>query len=242
MSSPKSGWCVRLLVGLMAAAGIAFPAWASAAEPVLLFNTLPIRADVQAEFLPVMQNNAQQTRKEPGNTSFDVFMAEDGDSTIYLFEQWQDQAALDAHMETPHLQAVAARAGSAMEPGRTESSIRLEKLSPDREPAAALPANTRNVIVTLHVDPDYRDRMQQALLDVVDDSRAAPGNLRYDVYCQVDDPNAFVVFERWASVEAHETHLALPYNAPLGQLLEVALTRPIADTRLLLEDAAPPDA
>jgi quinol monooxygenase YgiN len=46
-----------------------------------------------------------QTRAESGCRSFDLFEAPDQD-TLYLFEEWQDQDALDQHHAQPYTSAV----------------------------------------------------------------------------------------------------------------------------------------
>ncbi|OUX96604.1 MAG: hypothetical protein CBB65_15855 [Hyphomonadaceae bacterium TMED5] len=100
-----------------------------------MLNTLPISEQAIDDFLPVMQNNAQNSREEEGNITFEVFMNEDGSSTIYLFEEWESAEALEEHMETPHLQAVAAVVGDAFVEGQRETSLRLNRLTDDTPPA-----------------------------------------------------------------------------------------------------------
>ena len=47
----------------------------------------------------------EQTRQEKGCRSFDIFEGEEP-GHIYLFEEWDDQAALDAHYAQPYTTAV----------------------------------------------------------------------------------------------------------------------------------------
>ena len=45
----------------------------------------------------------RETRQEPGCISY-TFSADLGDPGLFLlFEEWQDQAALDRHFKTPHM-------------------------------------------------------------------------------------------------------------------------------------------
>ena len=41
--------------------------------------------------------------KEPGCLQFDVLVPTDGSDRVFLYEVYADQAAMDAHMETPHM-------------------------------------------------------------------------------------------------------------------------------------------
>lgn len=43
----------------------------------------------------------EPTRAEPGCERFDLFENE-AEHRLYLFEEWRDQAALDAHYEKPY--------------------------------------------------------------------------------------------------------------------------------------------
>lgn len=47
---------------------------------------------------------AEATRKEPGNICYRLHTTADPDEFM-IYEQWQDEAALDFHMQTPHLTA-----------------------------------------------------------------------------------------------------------------------------------------
>ena len=206
-------------------------------QPVHLFNTLPVAADAYDRFLPVMLNNAHKSRAEPGNISFDVFAPEAGGNNLYLFEQWQNQPALEQHQQQTHFKKVAAATGAALQPGAKEISLRLKKLSIDQEPRLiSEPDKTRNVIVTLHVAQDAMAEVTAALLNMIPHARKANGNLRYDLYVNQGDPNQLIVFEQWVSGETHESHLTNEYNAPVKAALKDNLTSPLVEHRLLLKD------
>jgi quinol monooxygenase YgiN len=44
------------------------------------------------------------SRTEPGCVTFDVARGVDDPNVFFLYEIWRDQAALDAHYQTPHFQ------------------------------------------------------------------------------------------------------------------------------------------
>ena len=53
-------------------------------------------------FVEAAQNCIECTRKEEGNISYNLFSnTEDGNKYSFV-EEWESQAALDAHMKTPH--------------------------------------------------------------------------------------------------------------------------------------------
>lgn len=50
--------------------------------------------------------HAGESRKEDGCLHFDVVLSRDDPKKIFLYEVWIHQAALDAHVETPHRKRV----------------------------------------------------------------------------------------------------------------------------------------
>lgn len=48
---------------------------------------------------------AASVANEPGCRQFDVTVDGDGDDRVVLYEVYDDQAAFDAHLQTPHLEA-----------------------------------------------------------------------------------------------------------------------------------------
>jgi quinol monooxygenase YgiN len=51
-------------------------------------------------------------------------------------------------------------------------------------------------------------------------SRQEPGNVRFDLYVQDDDPNRLVLVEEWASKEAFDSHMKQDYLLALGKALQ----------------------
>ncbi len=63
------------------------------------------------------------------------------------------------------------------------------------------------VCVYVHVKPEHRDEFIQATLENARGTVQEPGNLRFDVLQQADDPNRFVLYEVYhdeAGMEAHK--------------------------------------
>lgn len=46
----------------------------------------------------------EPTRKEKGCISYDAHKSNDDPDLYLMYENWESQAALDAHFQTPHLQ------------------------------------------------------------------------------------------------------------------------------------------
>jgi quinol monooxygenase YgiN len=60
---------------------------------------------------------SEHSLSEPGCIDYRFWVSVDDPSSVLLLEQWQDQAALDAHMAGPQLTEFATALGPALEGG-----------------------------------------------------------------------------------------------------------------------------
>ncbi|HKI98187.1 MAG TPA: putative quinol monooxygenase [bacterium] len=56
-------------------------------------------------YLAKMTEHARASRAEPGCVRFDVVVPKKGENKLFIYEIWQDQAALEVHANTPRMQA-----------------------------------------------------------------------------------------------------------------------------------------
>src|SRR5689334_793943 len=62
-------------------------------------------------FLPLMIENAESSRREPGCRRFDVCRDRARPDIIFLYEIYDDEAAFKAHLDTSHFKAFATATG-----------------------------------------------------------------------------------------------------------------------------------
>ena len=62
------------------------------------------------------------------------------------------------------------------------------------------------VCVHVHVKPEHRDAFIAASLENARNTTREPGNLRFDVLQQADDPNRFVLYEVYRDEAAAKAH------------------------------------
>ena len=68
-----------------------------------IFVTLDIQEDRVDEFVQACHGDAQgATRDEPGCFRFDLLRDAEVPTRFYLYEVYRDEAAFQAHLETPH--------------------------------------------------------------------------------------------------------------------------------------------
>ncbi|AVB26144.1 MULTISPECIES: putative quinol monooxygenase [Pseudomonas] len=81
------------------------------AKPLALMAVLKASAGKESALKHALSALVEPTRAEPGNIEYTLFEARDERGTFYMRECFKDQAALDAHVATPHYQQFAAVSG-----------------------------------------------------------------------------------------------------------------------------------
>ncbi len=67
------------------------------------------REDKVEQLKPILLELAEQSRKEDGCNGYKVFQSKSDPHEFVLYESWASDAALDAHLKTPHVQQAFAR-------------------------------------------------------------------------------------------------------------------------------------
>ncbi|MFN8523780.1 MAG: putative quinol monooxygenase [Chloroflexota bacterium] len=69
-----------------------------------IFVTVNVKPEQREEFLRVIEDDSIcSVRDEPGCVRFDVLQDLSDPNTYYFYEVYHDEAAFQAHRETPHL-------------------------------------------------------------------------------------------------------------------------------------------
>ena len=67
------------------------------------------------------------------------------------------------------------------------------------------------VCVHVHVQPEHRESFIEATLENAARTIYEPGNLRFDVLQQADDPDRFVLYEVYRDQAAFDAHCQAPH-------------------------------
>lgn len=70
---------------------------------LVLHVTVQVKPEHRSEFLEIARYDAERSeRDEPGCLRFDVVEDRDDPNRFYFYEVYRDEAALEAHRQTPH--------------------------------------------------------------------------------------------------------------------------------------------
>ena len=74
--------------------------------------------------------------------------------------------------------------------------------------------------VSIHVKPEHTEAFIPAMLANARGSRTEPGNLRYDLLRDADDPNHFLLYEVYQDAAALDAHRNAPHFKTWAALTE----------------------
>ena len=76
------------------------------------------------------------------------------------------------------------------------------------------------MLVTYMVKPGLRSTFHQIILDekLQEASRNEPGNLAYDYFLSVDNPDELLLVEKWTDMKSLDEHRLLPHFLRLQEL------------------------
>lgn len=71
--------------------------------PLVVIAEFQVKPGCLSDFLSLAQDDATcSVASEPGCRAFDVCVSDAADGTVVFYEVYDDRAALDAHLATPH--------------------------------------------------------------------------------------------------------------------------------------------
>jgi (4S)-4-hydroxy-5-phosphonooxypentane-2,3-dione isomerase len=82
------------------------------------------------------------------------------------------------------------------------------------------------VCVHVHVKPEHREAFVEASLENARNTIREPGNLRFDVLEEADDPNRFVLYEVYRNEAAVKAHKQTPHYARWAETVASWMAEP----------------
>ncbi|MGD1807841.1 putative quinol monooxygenase [Dapis sp. BLCC M126] len=74
--------------------------------PVALSSRFVVKPEKREEFIKLATEATKQTRKEPGNLSYNVYEETTYPNSFIFFEEWKSRGSLDKHLATPYAQSI----------------------------------------------------------------------------------------------------------------------------------------
>ena len=82
---------------------------------IIITGRAQVRPDQRDAAIAAAQDMRKHTVDEPGCIDYRFWSATDDPNAILLFEQWQEQSALETHLAAPHTAAFLTQIGPAVD-------------------------------------------------------------------------------------------------------------------------------
>jgi (4S)-4-hydroxy-5-phosphonooxypentane-2,3-dione isomerase len=172
----------------------------------VMLVTFQAKTGLENRFATRMQSNVSGTRSEPGNRQYEFYGSDDSPQSFMLYEEFADDAALQAHRKRPetvaHVQAIKPMLDS--EPDMSMWTLALTNAKSDNGERAGVGHVT---LVRFRIKADAVDTMLEAIAGDLHDMH---GNIRFDLNRSVADPLDCMICARWVSRAIWEAHNAKP--------------------------------
>ncbi len=165
-------------------------------QPVTIVVYTEVAPAKAAEAKKLILAYADQARKAKGAAEITALQQISNPGHFALIEQWQSQADKQAFASTDPVTKYRA----ALDPLR--SAAYDERIHNAQAVGPSKPVSSGDAIVVLtHVDviPPQLEPGTAKVKAIVEQGRAAPGNLRFDDVVQANRKNHFTVIETWKS-------------------------------------------
>jgi quinol monooxygenase YgiN len=180
-----------------------------------------------AAFRRALDQYRDASRGELGFVSYDAFEQIGRPGEFVVIETWRDQAATDAHGAA----ASRKRFLGALDPirvsGYDERPYQTFAVGPGQTATSA-----GAVFVVTHIDVVPPGDATMLLRQLVEDSRAEPGCLRFDIFQHAARANHFTIIEAWRDQQARDVHAAAAHTRQYRDALQPLIGSPL-DERLM---------
>jgi len=81
---------------------------------VTLVVTLPVQPGKENKLIEITSKLVEKVKNEPGNRSYELFRSVSNPSTFLMFEEYVDEAAMEAHSSSSYLKEALGELGSVL--------------------------------------------------------------------------------------------------------------------------------
>jgi quinol monooxygenase YgiN len=86
------------------------------------------------------------------------------------------------------------------------------------------------LVVPIHAKDELRDEVRKRLLDLAEKTRKEKGNICYVLHEVYNEPNHFIIYEKWKNKAALDFHMGQEYLKAFLADEKKILSKPIAGT------------
>jgi quinol monooxygenase YgiN len=209
----------HLIVGL-AALGLVMvrPVYAEDAVngPVYTVVYFEVAPPAATQSAAIAREYAETSRKEDGNSAFEMFQEIARPSRFAVVEVWRDRKAAEAHSKSAAVTTLMQKLQPSLIGG---VGVRVHDGLSVVPPTAPVPSEAVYVITHVDVFPAGKDQAVELVKAQAEAARKDDGNLRYDVVQWDGHLNHFTLVEAWRDRKAFDASAAAPHTKEFRQKL-----------------------
>lgn len=192
-----------------------------------VISYIEVAPSARTVVMPLLHGLRDASRKEAGNSGFDILQRIDRIGHFAILESWQDASAQASHAAAAHTKSFYDKLKPLLAAPIDERAH--SGYAVGERKAIAM----RAVYVLTHVDliGAKKDDGLAALKQLSADSANDAGVLRYDVLQQASRPNHLTLVEAWRGMGALETHGAAAHTRKFRDTL-LPMSGSLYDQRL----------
>ena len=218
---------LSLLLAIVATPVVSVTAARAQEAPVYVVSYVDVAPANSGAAVGLLRQLAAASRKEEGNTRFEILQRTSPANQFVIVATWKDQKTYDAHTAAAHTKDF-----------RAKIKPFLISAIDDRSHTGMEVADQKNIArgaiyVVTHVDvpPPRKDECVAALKALVADSRKEANGVRFEVLQQGNRPNHFSVVEVWKNSGAYMGHITAAHTRKFRDQL-TPMTGALYDERL----------
>jgi quinol monooxygenase YgiN len=199
-------------------------------QPIMMLVIFKVKPEMVDTFKALLLKDLANARQESGCITMQLFAAKTDPNTLFFFERWQNQTALDNHFVQPYTEAVLELAKTLLI--SPMEILYLEDLAPLPVEDMQYPDNEDegvDLVIIFQVKEEMEKRFEHQLLNSVRCSRLEPGCIAFHIHIVREGKSQFVLYERWWNQAAFDFHLAQPYTKELLDSFKATLAKPIEE-------------
>lgn len=168
-------------------------------SPLYVVTYVELKPTAATEGASILKSWREAQRKADGNLRAEVVHHTARPGQFVVIAAWKNKAAFDAHADAGKpFRDKLNELRNAPADDRFHNALSVGPLEPAR--------GALHVVTHVDVIPPRREDAVAALKVLGDATRAAQGNVRYEVVQQTNRPNHFTVVETWRSRQAYEAN------------------------------------
>ena len=194
---------------------------------VVMLVTFHAKPEQREALKAALLADKKAAAKEKGNVSIALYQHKEKPDVFFLFERWENQAALDYHFKKPYTQKVFELNKTALTDPMDITYLHDYAPLPKNQLKEHAATDTAvDIIVVFTIKPG----MQQTFIDQfkksIVSSRPESGNVSFFFHTVPADDKKYVLYERWRNNGALQYHFKQPYTVALFGMFKTALPEP----------------